>query len=191
MLCEKCRQREARVKITKVINGVSETHNLCPECAKPFGILENGGPGELSKAIFRLLSESAKDNNAKKDQEAQEEKQKLIECPNCGKTYGEFLEDGIFGCPDCYEAFTPPLDRMILSMQGADSHTGKKSLGALKKPRTLKDVTREVLTPEQETELLQMKLNEAVSAEDYDTAAKLRDQIRALQHKETQEASHE
>ena len=34
MLCERCRQREANIKYTEVINGVKTEHSLCAQCAK-------------------------------------------------------------------------------------------------------------------------------------------------------------
>ncbi|MBQ1376539.1 MAG: UvrB/UvrC motif-containing protein [Lachnospiraceae bacterium] len=185
MLCEKCKVREARVKITRVINGVSETHNLCPECASSFRLLDTGRGSEWSNAIFRLLSDAAVTKRKGSKDSEDEEKLKQLECPGCHKTYGAFLEDGTFGCPDCYEAFSPYVDQMILSMQGADAHTGKKSILAGRNVRITRDITEDTLTPEQEAAMLRSRLEEAVFLEDYDTAARIRDELKKLEKGET------
>ena len=181
MICEKCKIREARVKITKVINGVTEVHNLCPKCAVDLRLLDTGITPEWSNAIFRLLSDTQKQNEGRKKAEPYDEKLKLMECPTCHKKYGDFLADGAFGCSDCYEAFSPSIDQMILSMQGADSHTGKRPLSYRDRIESGADVTEEMLTPEEEAEMLKIRLQEAVYAEDYEQAAVLRDQLKALE----------
>ena len=183
MLCDSCKKNEATVHTVTIINGMKQEHYLCPECAMDLRVLDTGMTPEWSSAIFRLLSDTPGQKNGRKPQTVYDEKLKTMECPTCHKRYGDFLEDGQFGCADCYDAFSPFMDQMILSIQGADSHTGKRPASLrLKTPEQKKqgDIAEEMLTPEEETEMLKIRLQEAVYAEDYETAAKLRDQIKAL-----------
>ena len=41
MLCDNCKNREANVKYTKVINGIKKEMNLCEECSQKLGITNN------------------------------------------------------------------------------------------------------------------------------------------------------
>ena len=183
MLCEKCQTREARVKITKVVNGVAEVHNLCTECASPFRLNpEDPNEAEWSRAIFKMLTEAVMKQMSSGKDNTEDDKLKSIACPTCGKTYGEYQEDGLLGCGDCYEAFSAQVNAHAMTIQGADTHNGKK-IGKAKRRTTRKPVTPETtrLTKEEEISILNMKLEEAVSIEDYENAARLRDEIRRLE----------
>ncbi len=183
MLCEKCRTREARVKITKVVNGVAEVHNLCTECASPFRLNpDDPKEAEWSRAIFKMLTEAVMKQMSSGKENADDEKLKSIACPTCGKTYGEYQEDGLLGCSDCYEAFSTQVSSHVMSIQGADTHNGKKNQKG-KKRAAKKPVTPETtrLTREEEIDILKMKIEEALSIEDYESAAKIRDEIRRLE----------
>lgn len=176
MLCEKCKMREATVRITKISDGSVEEHHFCEECA---GAVRQGGDlkaAEWSKAIFKLLTEAVMQRMGEKNNSEENERLKKIACPSCGKTYGEFLNDYTFGCADCYDAFGPSLQQTILSLQGADTHVGKKITSSRRKKEE-KPVSEE-LSPAEEIELLKSKMQEAVQNEDYEEAARLRDAIR-------------
>lgn len=186
MLCEKCQTREARVKITKLVNGVAEVHNLCTECASPFRLnQEDPKEAEWSRAIFKMLTEAVMKQMSSEKENGDDEKLKSIACPTCGKTYGEYQEDGLLGCGDCYEAFSAQVSAHVMSIQGADTHNGKK-FGKTRKRAAKKPVTPETtkLTREEEIGILRLKIEEALSIEDYESAARLRDEIRRLEGEE-------
>ena len=180
MLCEVCHEKEATVRITRIHNGNSETHNLCQDCANRFG-QEDPEAQDLSKAIFKLLAGALMKHIGSQNQGSEEdERVKKLSCPNCGKTYGEILEDGLLGCPDCYESFEPYIRPMILKMQGADTHTGKKAGSHRKKTAKILNVAEEKLSPKEELSVLSDRLKIAVSEENYEEAARLRDEIKKL-----------
>lgn len=91
-------------------------------------------------------------------------------CPNCGRTYYEFQKSGKFGCSECYNAFYAPVKATLSRMQKGTTHTGKipgkQSAGLLKKRKISE---------------LKEKLAAAVSAEDYELAAKLHKEIKGLE----------
>ena len=205
MLCEKCQKNEAHIKVTRVINGVSDTRNLCEQCAaEGFPNIRPENISEWSKAIFKLISDSAA-GIGHENQRTEQEKLKRIACPNCGKTYGSFLEDGIFGCGDCYEVFAPFFGTLVKGLQGTESHVGKKVPKHVRaaEPKQERPVDPEQQPAEEALETpvssdlhkktdnstsqkeriseLNAKLSEAVLIEDYMTAAKIRDEIRALE----------
>lgn len=84
-------------------------------------------------------------------------------------TLSEFTRTGHLGCPKCYEAFREQLQPMLLQIHGRVQHAGRQPLSTAEEQRK-----------RSATELLQRQMEQAVALEDFETAAKLRDQIRAL-----------
>ena len=97
-------------------------------------------------------------------------------CPDCGTSYHEIASSGKVGCAKCYDTFADELARSIQSIHGTTSHTGAvPARQRAKKERTeyIKSMKRD--------------LQEAVRREDYETAARLRDEIRQLEQNEEKE----
>ena len=93
-----------------------------------------------------------------------------IKCPLCGRTYSDFRKTGKLGCGECYKIFKAPLAVTLKQIHQNPVHQGKvpKSFDSkIKKKREL--------------ESLKLKLSEAVKAEDYELAASLHKQIKALE----------
>jgi protein arginine kinase activator len=92
-------------------------------------------------------------------------------CTNCGLTFSAFRENSLLGCPQCYTAFEEQLAPLLeRAHEGATHHVGKvphrAGAGEQRQQRLLR---------------LRKRLSDAVTAEDYEQAAKLRDEIRALE----------
>ena len=97
-------------------------------------------------------------------------------CPGCGSTYADIAESGKVGCPQCYETFGDELSHLIGSVHGTTTHTGcVPSRHRAKKERA--DRLR----------ALKKDLEAAISAEEYERAAKLRDEIRSLEKENEKE----
>lgn len=93
-----------------------------------------------------------------------------VKCPECGLSFVEFKSQGLLGCPNDYDTFGEALASVIERAQDGRTHHTGKSPG-------------EVVTidPAQQQKLdLQRELRAAVEAEDYERAARLRDQIAEL-----------
>ena len=60
MLCERCKKKEAHVKIVAHVDGEIKSMNLCEDCAKAFQADNNNVPEELSKMIFNMLNAAFK-----------------------------------------------------------------------------------------------------------------------------------
>jgi protein arginine kinase activator len=88
-------------------------------------------------------------------------------CENCGLTFAKFRKDSLLGCPDCYKTFEQLLSNLLeRAHEGGTHHIGK--------------VPRRAGAGEQrQAALMRMRkqLNAAVVGEDYELAARLRDDI--------------
>ena len=95
----------------------------------------------------------------------------VVTCPVCGLTWNDFKQSGLMGCPHDYEMFDSRLLPLLKRAQeGAGEHMGKV-------PTRKK--TEE--TDRQVTQLrLRRELQKAIDAENYEQAARLRDQLRTL-----------
>ena len=92
-----------------------------------------------------------------------------VVCPRCHLTLSEFTRTGHLGCPKCYEAFREQLQPMLLQIHGRVQHAGRRPLA------TAEDQRKRTAA-----ETLQRQMEQAVALEDFETAAQLRDQLRAL-----------
>ena len=94
-----------------------------------------------------------------------------IECDLCGLVFSEFREHSLLGCPGCYqcheEQLTPLVER---AQEGATHHIGKVP------QRAGADEVRQ-----QRVLQLRKKLTNAIEAEDYETAARLRDEVQSTE----------
>lgn len=172
MLCEKCQEREATIFYTEIINGIKNEHSLCSECAKEMDFADGLPFVELLAGILGAYAVES---------EKKEDAMEQVICPSCRTSYRDFISQGVFGCEDCYNVFEPLIEGNIKKIQGSSLHTGKKPLynGAGKKeePRAGFSVLEEV-------RVLKEKLKEALNVEDYEEAARLRDEIRALKERD-------
>lgn len=99
-----------------------------------------------------------------------------VTCPNCGRTAAEFTRTGRVGCKECYGAFCEVLEPVLRQMNGT-SVPAHEEAGAEDPPAK----------PVKRIDQLREAMFAAVNAEEYERAAKLRDEIRALQAQEEAE----
>ena len=115
------------------------------------------------------------------------------ECPTCSTSLSELKKSGQAGCSDCYDVFGMSLLPLIQRLHGNVSHIGKDptGLGLQVMPDAnllvVEEVPEKELTEEEKLiESKQKELKKAVAAENYEQAAVLRDEIKALQQKPEQ-----
>ena len=188
MLCERCRIREANIKYTEIINGVKKEHNLCSQCAKEMDFTGYSaifdGEFPLGKLLSGLLG-IGEEENEEEDRLAQ------VVCPTCGTSYEEFVKNSRFGCQDCYSVFDLLMSDNIKKLQGGETNVGKHP--KYQKMQPASSVLEQGEEPSKRTareqiELLKVKLSTAVAEEEYEQAAKYRDEIRELEKEEDQNA---
>ncbi|MBO5278173.1 MAG: UvrB/UvrC motif-containing protein [Lachnospiraceae bacterium] len=172
MLCEKCLEREATIIYTEIINGVKTEHSLCSECAKD---MDFGDELPFAELLSGILGAYAVENEKREDTMEQ------VVCPTCRMSYRDFIRQGVFGCEDCYNVFEPLIEGNIKKIQGNSIHTGKKprynSGLNMDKRETVQEGAADQIT------ILKERLKEALEEEDYEEAARLRDEIRALKER--------
>ncbi|MFR4781985.1 MAG: UvrB/UvrC motif-containing protein [Pilosibacter sp.] len=97
------------------------------------------------------------------------------------------LYDSRFGCPDCYSVFGSSDHDNIRHLQGSEKHVGKRPAGYWSEMEEMNgtgttgdDPEYSELSKEEKIRLMETRLKDAVRREEYEEAAKLRDEIRAL-----------
>lgn len=97
-----------------------------------------------------------------------------LSCPMCQLNYSEFRATGRLGCPYDYEVFRDDLMPLLENIHGETRHAGKV-------PR------RSPRGGQQQTSLIRLRneLKRAVAAEDYEVAARIRDEIRAIEQEQS------
>lgn len=182
MLCDNCNKNEATIHYTEVINGVKKERHLCSECMQEF---DGGIEGEIpfSKLIRGILS--AHLNNM-----SQEHNPVMhICCDKCGMTYSEFTKVGKFGCGECYSVFGPLIIDNIKKIQGNATHTGKRYKRQGEKSMDISvDRDSSKMSIDIRIKQLDAKLKAALKVEDYEEAARLRDEIKLLKGKDGKDA---
>jgi protein arginine kinase activator len=153
MLCESCNEHEATVHLTQVVDGSVKKVHLCEDCAAKSG-LDVHGPISITDILLGM-------GGGKIDAMAEDRS-----CARCHLRRSDFKKTGRLGCPSCYETFGTELLPMIKAMHRSEQHSGKVPSS---ESMTVK-MTAEVA-------ILQQQLEQAVAAEDYEKAARLRDAI--------------
>ena len=161
MLCDQCKKREAVVHITKIENGHRAELHLCAECARKQGNFPDSPDFNIvDNDFFRKM--------AYPDYSGQAEKEPC--CASCGMKYSEFNRLGKFGCPDCYAAFGTEITPLMRRIHGHTKHVGKVPNRGSGVFRTTNQIKR-----------LRQHLQKLVRDEQYEEAAKVRDEIRFLE----------
>lgn len=171
MLCDKCQQREAKILYTEIIDGIKKEQHLCEECAAKYTSFKLSKPiegaeltlGDLLSSIF----DSYYSNSVNESQQEQE-----LYCSKCHTTYSDFLKNGRIGCMECYHSFASVFDKTLKSIQGTDTHRGKRPTEFMKKTAPLMEL--------EPIERLTLELHTAIENEEYEEAARIRDEIRAI-----------
>lgn len=169
MLCENCQERPATLHFTKIINGEKNEYRLCEACAKEKG--EMLSPKDSDFSFQDLLSGllnfdqvvSGQSNTTTTDS---------LRCESCGLNFNQFKKTGKFGCADCYQYFEPRLEPIFRRIHGNIQHSGKVPLRSGKNIKLKKEVTQ-----------LKAKLQQKILTEEFEEAAKIRDEIKTLELK--------
>lgn len=160
MLCEECKKNQATVSITVTAGGEMTTRHLCPDCMKAMeNQLAKGDIQSFLSSILTLMS-TAQPN----------EEQSPI-CEACGFRYSDFERTGKLGCAQCYRAFSEQLKPLLQRIHGRTQHAGRR-------PAAYTPSAKDAL--DAQLARLRQKMEEAVASENFEDAAKYRDELRAL-----------
>lgn len=164
MLCQACKERSATIHLTEITNGQRAETHLCQECAQQQGLAVKAQI-PLNELLSTLLSVQPQAETPGGIPEAQ--LQGGV-CPECGMTLKQFAKESLLGCPNDYKTFEEQLQPLI-----ERSHNNK-SWHCGKVPTHTSDEEKKDILLRQ----LRRDLDIAVKNEDYEAAARLRDQIK-------------
>jgi protein arginine kinase activator len=162
MLCEECNKRNATVHMTKITQGKKKEVHLCNQCAKEKENINFENPFSIHNFLAGLL-------DIHTDPHPKTEKSINDQCNQCGTTYDDFKQTGRLGCSSCYEHFNEKLIALIKRIHGNENHIGKIPKKASEK-----------ILVKREMENLKLQLVKAVTLEEFEKAADLRDMIKKL-----------
>lgn len=158
MKCQRC-TRQATRHITEVLeNEQVEDVHLCDGCCEAF--------------LREPLGGSAPKKKKKSKKVAQEEPEEVAgrQCPSCGLKFIDYRNTTRLGCASDYQVFRDELLPLLESIHGEKQHSGKI-------PKRFPE-NRQI---QSELARLRQELTEAVAKEQYEAAARIRDDIRRLE----------
>ena len=165
MLCQKCHRNRASVRYAEVVDGQVNNLQLCQDCLSrqqedPVSGFELSGP----------LPALSGQTDARRISALVETKEAMETCTTCSTTLKDIIETGNVGCSTCYETFPAQLESLLEGIHTALIHRGKT-------PRVDDERARARSRLQNKRALLKT----ALSLENYEEAAGLRDEIRALE----------
>jgi len=177
MICQNCLKNPATVHVTEIVqetsltgttsNGaaakktVSEQH-LCDVCAQSMDLPHTPAQKKTQADIWKLLQISQ-----------QSRKKSGQSCPSCGMTLDEFRKKGRLGCAKDYEIFAAHIGDLLERVHGARKHVGR-----------LPGTSEQDLRRMQQLDTLRRELDAAIREEAYESAARLRDELKALEEQQ-------
>ena len=164
MSCDQCREREAVIHLTQIVNEQVTTLHLCERCAAEKGV-ESPSTGTKTPLVG-FLAEMGKDLP-----DASATPRSSETCPRCGGSLQDFRESGRLGCPECYRSFEVPLRDLLRRLHGSTFHVGERYADREGAP-----VEAGVESAE-----LREQLRLAVETENFELAAELRDRLRVME----------
>lgn len=165
MLCDLCAKNQATVHLTEIIDDQMNELHLCEECArhKSAQMEQQFGLGDLLAGLADF------------EKPGTEKEAVGLKCPGCGFNYSDFKKIGRLGCSECYPTFKKYLGPLLKKIHGSLVHLGKSPAKTAK----VSPAASELLE-------LRRRLQQAIENEAFEEAAKLRDQIKESEKKETQ-----
>jgi|SRR5262245_19219317 len=157
--CDRC-DNPATVHLTEIKGGSKTERHLCESCARALHV------PQASKELQKLLKSFEPAQSL-----AQLATKELTRaCPECGITWAEFRQHGRFGCARDYEIFGEEIERLLKRIHGSSTYSGKMpGGGSVEAGQRLDSLAR-----------ARKALQDAIEAENYEEAARLRDEIRKL-----------
>lgn len=174
MICQNCLKNPATVHVTEIaqetsLEGtassgaagkktVTEQH-LCDVCAQSMDLPHTAAQKKTQADIWKLLQLSQ-----------QSRKKSGLACPSCGMTLDEFRKKGRLGCAKDYEIFAAHIGDLLERVHGARTHVGRipgSSEADLERMKRLQE--------------LRSRLDVAIREEAYESAARLRDELKSLE----------
>lgn len=171
-LCDNCGEREAVIHLTQIVDNTVTTQHLCEACAADKGVDTIAQVGKHPLGDF--LASLGEGSVGGEDGAAGV----ALACPQCGATLVDFRQTGRLGCAQCYVTFEAPLRDLLRRVHGNTQHQGER-YRAPGSAQAAEGSAPGAAGPG--VGVLRDRLRQAVEAEDFEEAARLRDAIRGLE----------
>jgi protein arginine kinase activator len=155
MICQRCKNN-ASVHLTQRVGESRQELHLCLACAQKAGLAVPENPPDL--ALDAVVQSLIVAHVGELVGELAD-----LSCPDCGIKYMEFRAGGRLGCPQDYRVFSRGLLPVLQRVHGATRHVGK---AARQRPGAINRLR------------LRSQLREAILHENYEEAARIRDELR-------------
>ncbi|HKM54156.1 MAG TPA: UvrB/UvrC motif-containing protein [Isosphaeraceae bacterium] len=155
MICQRCKNN-ASVHLTQRVGESRQELHLCLACAQKAGLAVPENPPDL--ALDAVVQSLIVAHVGELVGELAD-----LSCPDCGIKYMEFRAGGRLGCPQDYRVFSRGLLPVLQRVHGATRHVGKS---ARQRPGAINRLR------------LRSQLREAILHENYEEAARIRDELR-------------
>jgi len=158
MECDVCNQETATIFLTQLVEGKVQKVKLCDTCAKTKGVTDPTGYN-----LAELLK-------GKGENSVQAKSSRGLICSNCGFSQSDFKKSGRMGCSECYSVFVENLEGLLKAMHKDTAHTGKVPENFQAEKAYGDQIDR-----------LQRQLAHSIEHENYEEAARIRDELRQLE----------
>jgi protein arginine kinase activator len=160
MICQFCRKNDATIHFTNVDGNDIQKIHLCRACAEArgFDYLKRSN-FEKTDLLAGLVSSALPESDGPERR-----------CAHCGRTYAAFSRSAELGCSKCYESFGEDIAGVLKRIHGNARHLGKS-------PRRF---CVEKVHARRRMRALEDELRISVELENYERAARLRDEIADL-----------
>jgi protein arginine kinase activator len=149
------------VHLIEIVDGKKIEKHLCEQHAADEGVAVKVTNAPINELLEKFV---LKHSGGRSDETE-------LTCESCGMSYETFRKRGLLGCPQCYEAFESALKPLLArAHEDATCHIGKapeQCAASVHRQQRLMQLRRE--------------LDRAVAAEQYETAARLRDEVADLE----------
>lgn len=172
MICQECNERPATFHFTKVINGEKTEVHICEHCAQENSemFMFNANTGfSLNNLLTGLLNMES--GIAKTEEQNVFNSNSVPQCECCKMTFQQFKKVGRFGCSQCYRTFKSYITPVLRRVHGGNTvHAGKipERIGG-------------DIHIRKKIEELKNKIHDFIVHEEFEQAAKVRDEIRSLE----------
>jgi protein arginine kinase activator len=171
IICQRCGKRPATTHLTELSpTGARDELHLCATCLQQLDLHLESGPPPIAGILHGLpLANKPSGPSGVVVHEA------IADCPRCGMSFSDFESHKRFGCSHDYTVWEERLVGLLDGYHGTDRHVGRQP-GAV--PMASDDLRQRHLR-------LDAALRSAVASEDFESAARLRDELRRLERPTT------